>query len=546
MKSISNQEEIEKDLNCLLDKYHIDKNKYLSPDIEIFSYNTNNVIGNQDMLDLTCPICFNVLNKPISCSSNIICHSFCKECIDKFLIKKKICPVCKQNFEYKANIEIEKLLNKIQFKCLFEKEGCKQIMNYSEYLHHIKECKFENIVYECQIEKFSYSNKNFVKCNFKGNNHVIDNHFKLCAFYNFKCIFCNENIVHINFKDHVENDCKIGIINNEDGNKYIGEKNNKIGEGYGIYSFSDGGKYEGEFRNNTFEGYGIFMTSNGDKYEGQFRNNEYEGIGTFINTNGDIFKGEFKNNKLEGYGIFMTSNGDKYEGEFKNGIFEGFGIYYYSTGNKYVGNFKDGNFEGFGVFYHSNGSKFKGYFKDNELEGNGIFTNSNGDKYEGKMQNGNFEGFGIFYCSNGDKYEGMIINNKFEGYGIYYCSNGDKYKGEFKDNKYEGFGIYCCSNGDKYEGQYKNNTKDGYGILYLKFINMKFKGRWKNDLPDGFGSIIISKTFKFEGNWNYKIVVKIYYLIRLFFLLLKLLVKLIKIFKNSFFLIFILIITYFF
>ena len=151
MKSKSGQEELENDLNYLLEKYHINKDNYISSNIDIFSYNSNNVVENQNIIDLICPICFNLLKYPISCSSNNICHTFCKECIDKYLIEKKTCPICKQNFEYKENIEIEKILKKINFKCLFQKEGCTKIMKYSEYLNHIKECEFKNIIYECQI-----------------------------------------------------------------------------------------------------------------------------------------------------------------------------------------------------------------------------------------------------------------------------------------------------------------------------------------------------------------------------------------------------------
>ena len=39
---------------------------------------SNNVVENQKIIDLICPICLNLIKKPISCSSNIICHSFCK------------------------------------------------------------------------------------------------------------------------------------------------------------------------------------------------------------------------------------------------------------------------------------------------------------------------------------------------------------------------------------------------------------------------------------------------------------------------------------
>ena len=33
---------------------------------------------------------------------------------------------------------------------------CNDIIPYSEYLNHIKECKYNNIKYECQIKKYSF------------------------------------------------------------------------------------------------------------------------------------------------------------------------------------------------------------------------------------------------------------------------------------------------------------------------------------------------------------------------------------------------------
>ena len=71
----------------LLKKYAIDKNKYIVP-ID-YIYNTDNVIENKNLFDVTCVICENILNEPISCSLSKE-HYFCKLCIDKYLEQKKI------------------------------------------------------------------------------------------------------------------------------------------------------------------------------------------------------------------------------------------------------------------------------------------------------------------------------------------------------------------------------------------------------------------------------------------------------------------------
>ena len=46
--------------------------------------------------------------------------------------------MCQQKFEYKTNSLINNVLYKLKFKCCFEKNGCKQIINYLDYFNHAK------------------------------------------------------------------------------------------------------------------------------------------------------------------------------------------------------------------------------------------------------------------------------------------------------------------------------------------------------------------------------------------------------------------------
>ena len=96
-----------------------------------------------------------------------------------------------------------------------------------KFFNHINSCEFKKITYECQVEKYNYSSKTFQQCKFEGDGNEIEIHFKKCAFYEYKCIFCKENVIQINLKEHIENKYKIGIINYSDGTKYIGQKKNK-------------------------------------------------------------------------------------------------------------------------------------------------------------------------------------------------------------------------------------------------------------------------------------------------------------------------------
>ena len=176
------------DLNELLNKYNIDKYKYFNS-ISNNYYNRDNVIQNDYILDLLCPICYNIVKNPKFCSSNKNSHPFCKECIDKYLEENDKCPICKNNFENITKNEFENLLHKLEFKCLFFKEGCTKIINYLEYFVHINKCKYNNLIYKCQINKYNYSNKEFQECNYEGNIEEINNHFKRCAFIKYNAYF---------------------------------------------------------------------------------------------------------------------------------------------------------------------------------------------------------------------------------------------------------------------------------------------------------------------------------------------------------------------
>ena len=85
-----------------------------------------------------------------------------------YLLNNDKCPICKNQFGYKDNPGVLKSLNKLSFRCMFHKEGCNKILKYSEYINHINECKYNKLIYECQIEKLNNSEKIFTECKFKG------------------------------------------------------------------------------------------------------------------------------------------------------------------------------------------------------------------------------------------------------------------------------------------------------------------------------------------------------------------------------------------
>ena len=364
----------EKDnLDFLLNEYKIDKDKYFNCISNNNYYYRDNIIEKHiDISYLICPICYCVLKQPRFCSSNNNSHAFCKECLDIYLETNNKCPICKNNFENKRKNEIENELHKLDFKCLFFKEGCKNVLSYLEYFNHINTCKYNNLLYECQIDNYNYLKKEFEKCNYIGNKDEIKAHFKRCALIKYKCIFCDKNILKIDLKEHAENKCKLGIYKYIMNEKYIGENKNKIREGYGKYYYSNGDKYLGKFKNNQVDGYGIYYYSNGDKYEGEWKNGIMDGYGILNALDGYKYEGEWKNGNINGYGIMYFSDEDKYEGEWKNNYIDGYGIMYFSNGDKYEGEFKKNIFDGYGIKYISNGNKYEGEWKNNKLEGYGM------------------------------------------------------------------------------------------------------------------------------------------------------------------------------
>ena len=377
--------------NSIKHVFNFNLNRYIK-NITIGYYNPDNLIGEKNIEDLICPICFFILREPISCSDKNNSHSFCKQCIAQYLIhnNNNKCPICKLIFEKRINIKIMNELNKLEFKCHFKNEGCNNILSYKEYLYHVNNCKFSEKKFQCKIRKYNYKNKEFETCDFIGNKKEILGHFnQLIKYIKFYCRFCNENILLTELEEHMKNKCKFGIIKSN-GFIYIGEKRGNIRHGYGIFYNNNEYQYKGEFKNDLKEGYGRVIYDTGERYES-----------------------EFKNNLLNGYCILHKSNGDKYEGQIKDNKIDGIGTYYFSNGNIFQGEFKDGINNGFGIIYYPNG-----------------------ERYEGQFKNGTNDGKGLSYLLNGDIIEDEYVNGVKKNNFVYYSHFGFKFRGNYNNSLY--------------------------------------------------------------------------------------------------------------
>ena len=84
---------------------------------------------------LICCICDELLNDPLMCSQ---CQtSFCKRCINSWLVKSKMCPMQCQNSQY---VEVSKVLKSIMDGLIIKCELCGQQTTLFKYPKHSQTC----------------------------------------------------------------------------------------------------------------------------------------------------------------------------------------------------------------------------------------------------------------------------------------------------------------------------------------------------------------------------------------------------------------------
>jgi hypothetical protein len=137
---------------------------------------------------------------------------------------------------------------------------------------------------------------------------------------------------------------------------------------YGKYTFPSGNIYIGEYQNGVRNGQGIFFYFSGDKYEGEYKDGKKHGQGIYTWVNPfEQYVGKYKNGKMHGQGTYTYANGDKYVGGHKDGESHGQGTYTYTIGDKYVGEYKDNKRNGQGTYTYADGEVKEGIWKNSKF-----------------------------------------------------------------------------------------------------------------------------------------------------------------------------------
>ncbi|CAF3843990.1 unnamed protein product [Rotaria sp. Silwood1] len=107
-----------------------------------------------DLSELVCStICENILWKPISCQQ---CEThFCSACIRQWLIKRpNQCPMrCDIFIERPCSKFIARQLAKLQIACIYQPNGCKEIIPYEALEKHEMMCGYQRVkCTACELE----------------------------------------------------------------------------------------------------------------------------------------------------------------------------------------------------------------------------------------------------------------------------------------------------------------------------------------------------------------------------------------------------------
>ena len=312
--------------------------------------------------------------------------------------------------------------------------------------------------------------------------------------------------------------------------KYKGGKLNGKFTGLGAYYWNNKNFYIGEWNNDIIDGFGIFIMGNFDTcdltncpdckiYVGDWLNGEKSGPGRCYNKNGRlIYEGNFKDDKPTGtyseidayspyrFKVIKYFDNSYYVGETYNGKRHGKGIRLLKNGTIWCVDYKLDELSGYGTKIYPDGNMSGGRWEGNiydryipnhidiytyidslisytwqevhrliskAINSNPTYTYEDGN-YKGEMSNGNFNGLGARYWSNTkDFYFGEYAQSKRNGYGIYMVGS--------LDDRH----VSNCYGATIYVGGWSNSDKSGTGTCYDNTGKLIYVGKFENNKPTG-------------------------------------------------------------
>jgi len=170
--------------------------------------------------ELICPICLDIVWHPICCLN---CSSpYGDKCLNNWFKYNSLCPKQCKFEKSEVNLLLKRIINKIEFNCLYKENGCNTIIKYEHFYHHVNSCDFAN--YRCSAEG----------CEIQGSRQTLIEHLKICEFGIEKCTTCSITLKRKEFFEHksdIKNCMKVfeaKIEKLEDNNSQLEKENNKL------------------------------------------------------------------------------------------------------------------------------------------------------------------------------------------------------------------------------------------------------------------------------------------------------------------------------
>ncbi len=165
--------------------------------------------------------------------------------------------------------------------------------------------------------------------------------------------------------------------------RYIGNFENSMPKGNGIYDSSEGWRLEGYFDGAFDSGEGtLYLDENDAVIRGEFKQGELGGDAfIYYETDaGEMYFGDMSDGARDGFGTLVHANDDSYVGEFEKGVASGVGIYEYDKGGLVMGEFRSGSPNGVATVIDANDVSYQGVFSDGQADGLILVTQPDGSQ----------------------------------------------------------------------------------------------------------------------------------------------------------------------